>query len=325
MITLVTGATGLLGNNIVRLLLQQGGEVRVLARQSSDPRPLEGLEVERYYGDIRDRDAVRQAVEGADRVIHSAALVQIGWTGMERTREINVEGTQHVATAARECGASLVHVSTCDTIAAGTLDAPADEESTNYANILTPYVVTKREAEEVVRGEVERGLAAKIVNPGYMVGPWDWKPSSGQMVLEVGSGRGLLAPRGWTSVCDPRDVAAAAVAAFDRGQNGRRYILAGENMTYLEFWRRIAKVTGGRKPWFSLGPINAAMVGAAGDLWTKIRGREPVVNSAAMKMAKIGKIYDSSRAEQELGYQVRPVDESIADAWEWFREYGYLK
>lgn len=323
--TLVTGATGLLGNNVVRLLLGRGDAVRVLVRESSDPRPLEGLNVERCFGDVRDADAVRQAIEGVDRVIHSAALVQVGWTEVERTREINVGGTRHVASAARAAKARMVHVSSCDAVGVGAPQQPADEETTRYANVSTPYVVTKQEAEQVVQEEVQRGLSASIVNPGFMLGPWDWKPSSGQMLLEVGGGRGWIAPRGWTSVCDARDVAAATIAALEHGAQGRRYILAGENMTYLELWRRIAEVTGARRPLFSLGPVNAAIVGAAGDLWTRLSGNEPVFNSAAIKMAKVPKIYSSARAVQELGYHNRPLQESIADGWQWFREQGYLR
>ncbi|MEX1223259.1 MAG: NAD-dependent epimerase/dehydratase family protein, partial [Pirellulales bacterium] len=232
---------------------------------------------------------------------------------------------RHVAAAARAAGAKMVHVSTCDAIGFGAPDQPADEETTRYAKVSTPYVVTKQEAEQVVQEEVQRGLSAAIVNPGFMLGPWDWKPSSGQMLVEVGGGRGWVAPRGWTSVSDPRDVAAATIAALEQGEPGRRYILAGENMTYLELWRRIAEVTGARRPLFSLGPVNAAIVGGVGDLWTRLSGNEPVFNSAAIKMAKVPKIYSSARAKQELGYHNRPLQESITDGWNWFREHGYVR
>ncbi len=101
MVTLVTGVTGLVGNNVVRGLLAEGQSVRVLARERSDPRPLAGLEVEIARGDVRDRDAVERALAGADCVVHAAADVRIGWTGLERSRAINVEGARNVALAAR--------------------------------------------------------------------------------------------------------------------------------------------------------------------------------------------------------------------------------
>src|SRR5665213_2064718 len=106
MLTLVTGATGLVGNNVVRLLLGRGQRVRVLHRAGSDQRPLSGLDVETALGDVRDRSAM----------LHAAAYVHIGWTGIELQREINVGGTQHVIDAARVAKARLVHISTVDTL-----------------------------------------------------------------------------------------------------------------------------------------------------------------------------------------------------------------
>ena len=194
MVTLVTGATGLVGDNVVRLLLDRGQQVRVLSRQTADSLPLAGLDVEICRGDICDSAAVRRAVEGASRVVHSAAMVHIGWTGLERQRTVNVEGTRHVAAAARELGARLIHVSTVDTLGRGSRAAPADEETPLGKCVACPYVITKREAERVVLEEVGRGLDAVIVNPAFMLGPWDWKPSSGRMLLAIGRGRGYVAP-----------------------------------------------------------------------------------------------------------------------------------
>src|SRR5438046_997000 len=108
---LVTGATGLLGNNIVRQLVEAGESVRVLARGSSDSRPLEGLPIERAAGDVRDAAAVAQACRGVSIVIHSAGHVHLGWRQLDQHRAINVEGTRNVAAAARAVGARLVHVS----------------------------------------------------------------------------------------------------------------------------------------------------------------------------------------------------------------------
>ena len=114
MLYLVTGATGLVGNNVVRLLLDRGERVRVLTRATSDPRPLADLNVERALGDVRDVEAVERAVQGADRVIHAAAFVHIGWTHLEMSRAINVAGTANVAASSRRAGARLVHVSSVD-------------------------------------------------------------------------------------------------------------------------------------------------------------------------------------------------------------------
>src|SRR5688572_10243824 len=126
---LVTGATGLVGNNVVRELLARGQSVRVLARGGGDPRPLAGLDVETIQGDVRDPAAVAAAVIGMDVVIHSAGFVQIGWTQLDAHQAINVEGTRNVAAAAREAGTKLIHVSSINALGLGRLDAPADEDT----------------------------------------------------------------------------------------------------------------------------------------------------------------------------------------------------
>jgi dihydroflavonol-4-reductase len=323
---LVTGATGLLGNNIVRLLLARGAAVRVLARQSSDPRPLEGLPIEIAQGDVRDADSVRRACQGISTVIHSAAFVHIGWTRRAEAEAINVGGTENVARAVRDAAARLVHISSIDALAIGSRAAPADEETPLNASVPCPYVDTKRAAEVVVQQLVADGLQAVIVNPGYMIGPWDWKPSSGRMLLQVARGWAFVAPPGVNSFCDPRDVADAILTAAERGAVGRRYALAGENLTYFEAWRIFARVAGARAPWFTPpGPLTMYVAGRFGDLKTKLTGREGDINSAGVALARMPRYYSSARAERELGYRRRNLEESARDAWAWFQEHGYVR
>jgi dihydroflavonol-4-reductase len=323
---LVTGATGLLGNNIVRLLLDQGQAVRVLVRAGADPRPLEGLDVETCEGDVRDPESVRRSCRGATAVIHSAGLVKIGWTRLQEAREINVGGTENVARAAREAGLRMVHVSTVNTLAVLRNGDLADEQMPPQNNVPCSYVVTKQAAERALLDEVQRGLDGLIVHPGFMVGPWDWKPSSGEMLLEVAAKYTPFAPRGGVAVCDPRDVAAATIAAITRGRTGERYILGGNNTSYYRLWRTFSKVAGKRiRPFFLMPGVMGLAGGAFGDALAKVTGREGNVNSAAIRMAKQLHYYSSAKAEAELGFRARDVEESTRDAWEWFLEHGYVK
>jgi dihydroflavonol-4-reductase len=337
MLTLVTGATGLVGNNVVRLLVERGEQVRVLVRANSGSgrgaQALEGLPVELSIGDVCDAESVRRACRGAQRVVHAAAMVQIGWTGLEAQRAINVGGTRNVVAAAAAEGARLLYVSTVNTLGLGDREHPADEETAGVEPVLCPYVITKREAERVVldaagsvvAGSVAAGsgLDAVIVNPAYMLGPWDWKPSSGRMLLQIAGGWAKLAPPGGNDFCDVRDVATGILSALARGQRGRRYILSGEYMSFLDAWRMFARIIGVKPPWFAARRPGLWVYGHAGDLWGKLTGREPELNSAAVEMAKLEHHYSYARAAAELDYRPRPALEAAEAAWAWFLEHRY--
>jgi dihydroflavonol-4-reductase len=313
-----------LGNNIVRALLARGDEVRVLIRGGSDSRPLAGLNLELIQGDVRDEESVRRACQGVDLVIHSAARVHIGRRDLAEQREVNVAGTRRVAQASLDAGARLVHISTVDTLGAGKRDQPADENSPLAGKPYCTYVVTKREAEQEVLSRVKQGLGAIIVNPSYMLGPWDWKPSSGRMLLEVARRAPLIAPIGGSSIADVRDVAQGVLVAADRGIAGRRYILAGENLTYFDQWKLFAQIGGARPPRIRMGPVIRRIGGLYGDWSAALTGRETDINSASIAMSSHFGFYSSARAEAELGYRHRPANEAAQAAWEWFQEQAYV-
>jgi dihydroflavonol-4-reductase len=238
---------------------------------------------------------------------------------------VNVQGTELVARCARRAGARLIHVSSVDAIGLRHDGEPADEETPPGGMPECPYVVTKREAEEAVLHEIDQGLDAVIVNPVFMLGPWDWKPSSGRMLVEVASGKGLFAPPGGNDFVDVRDVAAGILAAMDRGQTGRRYILGGHSLSYLEAWRIFTRVGGRIQPLGTVGPVVLRVAGWCGDLAGLLARREPAVNSAAITMSMLPHHFSCERAKRELGYTIRPLEDAVQDAWEWFVAHGYAK
>ena len=320
---LVTGVTGLVGNNVVRSLLARGDEVRVLVRASSDPRPLEGLSVDRRTGDVRDAGDVRAALEGCRAVVHAAATVQIGWTGLADMRAVNVLGTQHVAEAAAGMGIRMVHVSSVDALGTGSRKIPVDENSPYSLRTPCPYPITKREAELVVRKQVARDLDAVIVNPSYMLGPWDWKPSSGRMLLEVARVRPFFAPRAGMDFTHVEDVAGGIVAALDRAPACGQYLLTGEYHRYMSAWRIMADICGVRSPKISVGPACLYPAGWLGDLKAKLTGREGDINSAAIRLMREPHFYSHAKATRDLDYHPRGLKEAATDAWEWFSKHGY--
>ena len=324
---LVTGGTGLVGNNVVRLLLDSGRSVRALVRSRGPAvdRSLEGLRVETHSGALDDERAIQQAADGAAFVVHSAAMVHVGRRHFDEMHRVNVEGTRLVARAARRAGARMVHVSSVDAIGLRSDGTPADEETPPGGMLECPYVVTKRAAEAAVLEEVAKGLDAVIVNPVYMVGPWDWKPSSGRMLLEVGAGWGTFAPPGSNDFVDVRDVARGILAAMQRGRTGRRYILGGHPLTYLDAWRVFARVAGRMQPLGSAPPALVRVAGWFGDVAGCFSRRELPVNSAATVMSMLPHNFTCERARAELGYSYRPFESTVQDAWHWFLEHGFAR
>jgi dihydroflavonol-4-reductase len=269
---LVTGATGLLGNCVVRELLAKGETVRALVRGELSRRELAGLDIELVRGSIEDAAAVQQAVNGCRAVIHCGALIHIGYQQVDQSRRINVEGTCHIIAACVAAGARLIHVSTVDTLPTA-IDPqhPVNEESAGVPNTECAYVISKREAERAVVEACRASLDGVIVHPGLMLGPYDWKPSSGAMLLAMVKAPVLVVPRGTASVCDARDVAAAVVAAVTAGRRGEHYILAGENISYPELSRRMLEVAQQSKRIFRMGPVIPAVASLV-DAWNKLTG-----------------------------------------------------
>lgn len=312
MTVLVTGATGLVGNNVVRHLVaaEPGTTIRCLVRQGYDARPLEGLPVEIATGDVTDTQAVEAAFDGVSAVVHAAAMVSIGWSGAERMQSVNVGGTSVVAKAAREARARMVHVSTIDVL-----------RGENCMDI--PYVSTKRQAEDMVRKEIVAGLDAIIVRPAFVLGPYDWKPSSGQVLLATANNWIPFSPRGCLSLCDARDVATAVASALQSGKSGDSFELAGHEMSWFEAFRLFARLGNRWPPISRFDPLTHRLIGRAGDLIGRFSSGEPSVNSAAMRLAGDCMTVDDRKAGSELGYANRPLDETLADTWRWFRNNGY--
>ncbi len=321
---LLTGATGLLGNNLLRMLLDDGHNLTVTHRPHSDLRPLDGLAVERIVCDLDRPGEIVAALEGMDWLIHSAALIQLGWTKLDAARRINVQATRQLAQAARLKNVRMIHVSTVDALASANDIEPATESDVDPSKPSCTYVLTKREAEREFLEQVDRGLQGIVVNPGLMFGPWDWKPSSGQMILAVGTQFTPLAPCGGISIVDVRDVASGIISALQYGRLGERYILAGENTSYYDLWVRMARIAGSRPPIGKLPRWINWSAGKVGDWLSRFLEQELVVNSAATQMGALRHWYSSEKARQELGYTIGEVDIALADAWDWFKIYGYV-
>lgn len=333
MTTLVTGGTGLVGLNVVRMLAARGEDVRLLVRPSAKPRlGLDDLKVAQAPGDISDEASVRAAMRGVKRVYHIAALTYQGpWKSVrEQLERVNVGGTEIVARAALEAGVErLVYTSSTVAVASGLPERPATEESAWDLGGLGPYYDTKRAAELVMLDYVKRGLPAVIVNPGYMLGAWDVKPTSGTMLIEAArspAGIPLYPTRGGNSITDVEDVARGHLAAMEKGRVGERYVLAGHNLRYKDFFTLVNRALG--KPPARL-PFPRGVSAVLGPVFDAVGYFMPErmdnYNSSVMRSGHVGLCASSEKAVRELGYSISPLEGAIEKALAWFRAHGYLR
>lgn len=313
----VTGGTGLLGNNLVRTLVARGASVKVLVRRP--PRPeFAGLDVEAVEGDLDDPAALARLCADVDCVVHSAAAVDIRYGDRASFEAVNVGGTARLL-AALPAGVRLVHVSTVDALGMRSRAHPADEDCAPAPHEGgVPYVDTKRAADRRV---LDSAADAVIVYPTYMLGPWDWRPSSGKMILEIASGKGTLAPAGGNNFVDVRDVVEALLVAAGRPRGGR-WILGNENLSYREIWSLMAEVTGARPPMGELPRWAGSVAAGALDVARGVGLREGTINAAAVRMSFLPHYFSAERARRELGMAATPVRDAIAAAWAWFGEHG---
>lgn len=322
---LITGASGLLGNNVARLALKRGMEIASVSRSDRKNRAFEDLNIEVFPVDVGDREKLAKVFESRfDAVIHCAANIHIGWKCLDQGLQVNRDGTKYLLDEAGRRGIKFIHVSTVNTLAVGTKKSIVDEDTPGDGQIPCTYVVTKMAAERLAVDAAKAGQNVVIVHPGFMLGPWDWKPSSGRMIQAL-EGFAPLSPSGGCTVCDPRDVAEAILNAIDRGVSGRHYILGGENMTYLDLWRRIRSALGKKGPFTHMRAPAKLIAGAFGDIVSKFLRDELEVNSAAIAMSSQFQWFNSQRAIAELGYQPRPADESIRDAVQWLSQNNFLR
>lgn len=323
--SLVTGATGLIGANLVRRLAREGRRPRVLLPPRADTRPLAGVDVEAVVGDIRDAHSLAKAMLGMERVYHAAGHVRFDDAGRMLLFGINVEGTRQVLQAARSSGIHrLVHVSSSVTVGAGTLDAPADEASSVLAGRDTPYAESKRAAEQLALGEWGE-LEVVIVNPTFVVGAYGTGATSAEVVRLVASGLLRAFPPGGTNFVNADDVAEGLLAAMERGVPGERYLLGGENLTYRAFLGEVAEECGAAPPSVPLPAWAARGLGRAGDVLGRLSSaRLGWVNTPFLEGLFRPTYVTSEKARRAFGYRPRPIRRGIREALRWYQEERLL-
>jgi dihydroflavonol-4-reductase len=327
MTTLVTGGTGFVGANVVRLLLQRGIEVRALVRPRSDTRNLDSLDVELVAGDLRDRVSLEAALEGCDTVYHVAAMYALWTSDPRQIYDSNVTGTVNLLEAAGMAGVQrIVYTSSVATIGLPKDGTPATEEVALQAEeLVSDYKRSKYLAEQEVLKYAQRGLPVVIVNPSFPVGAWDVKPTpSGQIIVNFLRGKIPAYVNTGLNVVDVEDVALGHLLAAEKGRIGERYILGNANLTLPALFQLLQQVSGVRAPSLRI-PYGLAYLSACVSEFVAntITHTPPFVTLAGVKLSRKQMFFDASKAVRELGFPQTSALDALRKAVEWFRHYGY--
>jgi dihydroflavonol-4-reductase len=326
---LVTGASGFVGSAVARRLIEAGYAVRVLVRPTSDLRNVAGLPVEIRHGTLEDPASLAAALTGSTHLFHVAADYRLWVRDPEAMFRANVDGTRALMERALAAGLErVVYTSSVATLGLNADGTPADETTpSRYEDMVGPYKQSKFRAEAEVRRLVaERGLPAVIVNPSTPIGPRDIKPTpTGRMIVEAASGRMPAFVDTGLNLIHVADVAEGHLLAADKGRIGERYILGGENMSLAAILAAVAALSGKAPPRVRL-PIAAVVpIALVAEGVARLTGKEPFVTLDGLRMARKKMYFSSAKAVAELGYRMRPVQEALAEALEWFRAAGYCR
>ena len=331
----VTGSTGLLGNNLVRLLAANGHKVKALARsREKAQRQLGDLaNVEIVVGDMTDVASFADALRGCDALFHTAAHFRDSYKGGDHWPEllkINVEGTRELLKAAYASGIRrMVHTSSI-AVLDGPRGAVIDETMTRKLPERDAYYRSKVMSDEEVFAFLKKNpkFSATFVLPGWMHGPGDLGPTSaGQTVMDFVAGKLPGIVPGTVSFVDARDVALAQIAAVEKGRRGERYLAAGQHMDFAELFKHLEVVTGIKAPTKRIPAALLYLIAGVSEIGARTTGKPALLSWATVRIMmqeRDRSRFSHAKVAQELGVIFRPVEETLADEVAWFRRHGYL-
>jgi nucleoside-diphosphate-sugar epimerase len=326
---LLTGANGHLGANLLRRLLAEGAPVRVLLRPQSDNSTVDGLKVERVFGDLRDPDSLIAATKGCAAIYHCAAQVSTVSRGEQDIFDSNVLGTRNLLRAALANGVRRVVVSGSLSATGHRSDRPTDETVPfDPFERHMPYSVSKAAVEHECLKAVAEGLDVVTAVSCAILGPNDFKPSRmGQVLIDYAHRRrGAYVPGGFEFVA-ATDIVEGHLLAMNKGRTGQKYIFSTQFMTMDALFALFRQATGQPNLRVRLPPAIMSGVAELGDFVYRhfLPGRRQLLTPSAVRILRLGRRADIGKAQRELGYRPGSISEAVQEAYDWFVTRGVIE
>jgi len=325
---LVTGPDGVLGSNLLRELLSQGYKVTAMSVDGKKSPTIDDLPINKIGGNLLNSDDIVKATKGMDVVIHCAASTNMYPGRSEIVNKVNIGGTKNIVNACQVNNVKrLIYVGTANSFGSGTIDNLGTEKN-DYAawHYKLDYMDSKYKAQLYVLEKVKNeGLDAVIVNPTFMIGPYDSRPSSGTMVLSVYNGKVPGYTLGGKNFIAVKDVAVAITNAITKGRKGECYILGNENLTYKAAFEKIASAIGVTPPKRKVPTFIVKLMGRMMSFFAGIFKFYPNLTKELAILSTEIHFYSPEKARQELELPQTPIETAVKECFTWFEENGYLK
>jgi dihydroflavonol-4-reductase len=323
----LTGATGFVGHHVAKAFAAEGADLRLLTRKSSNLANLQGIRGETVVGDLAEPESLKPALAGCDAVVHVAADYRLWIPDPEAMYRANVHGSRELLRLAREAGVKrFVYTSSVATMHFRTDGIIINEDTpVSFDDMVGHYKRSKFMAEQEAIKAAHDGQQVIILNPTTPIGPNDRKPTpTGRIFVDFLNRKFPAYVDTGLNLVDVAEVARAHVLALAKGTPGRRYILGGENLTLKQILDKMSAITGIPSPTVKI-PFTVAATYAFFEEWItgRIRGKEPRATLEEVRMGRKKMFASSARAQQELGFTVKPVYPAMRAAIEWFRANGY--
>jgi dihydroflavonol-4-reductase len=317
---MVTGATGHIGNVLIRQLIKEGDNVRAMVLPSDDDSSIRDLKIEIVQGDICNLDSMMSATQNIDTVYHLAGIIALTSDNPDLVYKVNLDGTKNVISACLTNKVKkLVYTSTIHAIAEPPQGIKIDETCPfSPDDVKGIYAKSKALASLEIKKAVEEGLDAVIVCPTGVIGPYDYRVSEmGQVFIDFMQGRIPVYPAGGYDFADVRDVGNGMILAGKKGRKGESYILSGEYISVKDLLHTLADITGKKAPILKLPIWVGKIVGKMAPIYYRIVGGKPIFSNVSLDTLLSNSLISSAKARTELGFTTRPIKESITDSINW--------